>query len=124
MNIDRQTIKHYLSQLTPSELSALAAELRSDWRLPEPMASVPVRPPKAPRVAGHAVVLVGFGPSRVATIRALRAEVGIDLRAARALVETLPVVVQQASTRSAAEDLATTLREAGATVDVNDVLEG
>lgn len=118
MNIDRETIKRYLSQLTPGELAGLAAELRSDWQLPEPSEPVPDRPPQPPRVVGHDVVLVDLGASRVATIRVLRSALGVDLRAARTLIGELPTVVRQKPTADAAETLAAALREAGATVEV------
>ena len=122
MNIDRQTIKQYLSRLTPAELASLAAELRSDWQLAEPTA-VPERRPEPPRVVGHDVVLIDLGASRVSTIRALRTALGIDLRGARALIGSLPTVVCQEQTADAAEALATTLRDAGATVEVRIVRE-
>jgi large subunit ribosomal protein L7/L12 len=118
MNIDRETIKQYLSQLTPSELAELAAELRADWRLPEPSAAVLPPKPIVPAIVGYDVVLTDLGSSRVATIRALRAALGVDLRAARDLTSALPVVVRREATETAATALADALREAGATAQV------
>ena len=122
MNIDRQTIKQYLSQLTPADLAALAEELRADWQLPE-RSTVVVEPPppSTPAVVGYDVVLEDLGPSRVATIRALRAAFAIDLRAARDLIGQLPAVLGREAARADAEALATTLRENGATVTITAV---
>lgn len=118
MNIDRETIKQYLSQLTPADLAALAEELREDWQLPD--AATVVVPPKPvePSVVGYDVVLAELGSSRVATIRVLRAALCLDLRAARDLIALLPVVLRRDSTESAAQELAGALREAGASVEV------
>lgn len=123
MNIDRRNIKQYLSQLTPAELAALVSELRTEWQIAEPSSTLPDPRPKPVRIVGHDVVLVDVGASKVATIRVLRAAVGIDLRAARSLIGALPAVVRQEPTSDAAEALAGELREAGATVEVRPIRE-
>ena len=119
MNIDRETIKQYLSLLTPAELAQLAAELREDWRLPEPVVIDEPTPP--PAIVGWDVVLTDLGSSKVATIRALRASLELDLRGARALIDPLPSTLHQAPSQDAAERLADVLREAGASIEVRPV---
>lgn len=123
MNIDRRNIKQYLSRLTPAELAALVSELRAEWQIAEPSTPPPDPRPRPPRVVGHDVVLVDVRASRVATIRVLRAAMGIDLRAARALIGALPTVIQREPTSDAAEALASELRQAGASVEVRTVRE-
>ena len=122
MNIDRDAVKQYLSQLTPLQMAELAEELREQWCLPEMSATTPVPRPPAPEPSAEVdVVVTDVGSSRVAVIRALRAaRPDLDLREARDLLQSIPAVVGPAHTRGTTQALETALREAGATLEVRD----
>ncbi|MEM6989830.1 MAG: ribosomal protein L7/L12 [Myxococcota bacterium] len=122
MNIDKQTVKEFLSQLTPPQLAELAQELRAQWQLPEVVDPVVVPRPDPPDPGPPPeldVVVHDVGASRIKVIRALRsAQPGLELRRAVDLLQTLPAVVVGAMERTAAEALLEALRAAGATVEL------
>jgi len=122
MNIDRDAVKQFLSQLSPLQMAQLAEELREQWCLPEMGTVTPEpRPPDRQPSAEVDVVVTDVGSSRVAVIRALRAErPDLDLRQARDLLRSIPAVVGPAYTRGSTEALESALREAGATLEVQD----
>lgn len=65
------------------------------------------------------VVLTGYADdSKIPVIRAIRGALGLGLREARDLVQSVPSAIREGVTPEAAQALADTLREAGAVIDV------
>lgn len=123
MNIDKHSVKEFLSRLSPQQMSDLVQELRDDWHLPDapPPTVVDPRPPSPTPATAFDVVVIDVGNSRIAVIRALRqACPDLDLRSARDLLRGLPAVVGDAVTKPDAQRLADPLRDAGAVVEVRD----
>ena len=64
------------------------------------------------------VMMTGFGENKVAVIKAVRAITGAGLKDAKTMVESCPVAVKEAASKSEAEDLKKQLEEAGAAVEL------
>jgi large subunit ribosomal protein L7/L12 len=64
------------------------------------------------------VVLAGIGGNKVAVIKAVRAATGLGLKEAKELVESAPKAIKEGVSKEEAEELANTLKEAGAEVEV------
>ena len=64
------------------------------------------------------VMMTGFGDNKVAVIKAVRAITGAGLKDAKTMVESAPVAVKEAASKSEAEDMKKQLEEAGATVEL------
>ncbi|VAW64208.1 LSU ribosomal protein L7p/L12p (P1/P2) [hydrothermal vent metagenome] len=64
------------------------------------------------------VMMTGFGENKVAVIKAVRAITGAGLKDAKTMVESAPVAVKEAASKSEAEDVKKQLEEAGATVEL------
>ena len=62
------------------------------------------------------VVLEGFGDNKIAVIKAVREITGLGLKEAKELVEGAPCPVQEGVAKDKAEEIKTTLEEAGAAV--------
>ena len=64
------------------------------------------------------VMMTGFGENKVAVIKAVRAITGAGLKDAKTMVESCPVAVKEAASKTEAEDLKKQLEEAGAAVEL------
>jgi large subunit ribosomal protein L7/L12 len=64
------------------------------------------------------VVLASFGANKVAVIKAVRSLTGLGLKEAKDAVESAPMTLKEAISKSEAEDAKKLLEEAGATVEV------
>ncbi len=64
------------------------------------------------------VMMTNFGENKVAVIKAVRAITGAGLKDAKTMVESAPVAVKEAASKSEAEDVKKQLEEAGATVEL------
>ncbi|MBE1288014.1 50S ribosomal protein L7/L12 [Alteromonas sp. LMIT006] len=64
------------------------------------------------------VVLAGIGGNKVAVIKAVRGATGLGLKEAKELVESAPKAIKEGVSKEEAEELANTLKEAGAEVEV------
>lgn len=64
------------------------------------------------------VVMTGFGANKIEVIKVIRAVTGLGLKEAKDMVEGVPAVVKEATSKADAEDIKKKLTEAGATVDV------
>ena len=64
------------------------------------------------------VMMTSFGENKVAVIKAVRAITGAGLKDAKTMVESAPVAVKEAASKSDAEDVKKQLEEAGATVEL------
>ena len=64
------------------------------------------------------VVLKGFGANKIAVIKVVREKTGLGLKEAKELVESAPKAIKEGVSKEEAEELANTLKEAGAEVEV------
>ena len=62
------------------------------------------------------VVLEGFGDNKIAVIKAVREITGLGLKEAKELVESAPAPVQEGVAKDKAEEIKSTLEDAGAAV--------
>ena len=64
------------------------------------------------------VVMTGFGANKIEVIKVIRAVTGLGLKEAKDMVEGVPAVVKEGTSKAEAEDIKKKLTDAGATVDV------
>lgn len=62
------------------------------------------------------VVLEGFGDNKIAVIKAVREITGLGLKEAKEAVESAPTTIQEGVAKDKAEEIKSTLEEAGAAV--------
>lgn len=124
MAVTREEIVEALKEMPALELSELVKELEEIFGV---SAAAPVMVAGgAAAGAGDAgaadektdfdVVLEGFGDNKIAVIKAVREITGLGLKEAKELVEGAPCPVQEGVAKDKAEEIKTTLEEAGAAV--------
>lgn len=124
MAVTREEIVEALKEMPALELSELVKELEEVFGV---SAAAPVMVAGAAgAAAGDAgaaeeksefdVVLEGFGDNKIAVIKAVREITGLGLKEAKELVEGAPAPVQEGVAKDKAEEMKTTLEEAGAAV--------
>ncbi|VAW56610.1 LSU ribosomal protein L7p/L12p (P1/P2) [hydrothermal vent metagenome] len=64
------------------------------------------------------IMMTSFGENKVSVIKAVRAITGAGLKDAKTMVESCPVAIKEAASKSDAEDVKKQLEEAGATVEL------
>tara|TARA_A200000159_G_scaffold24279_1_gene21341 strand:+ start:12939 stop:13313 length:375 start_codon:yes stop_codon:yes gene_type:complete len=64
------------------------------------------------------VVMTSFGANKVAVIKAVRGATGLGLKEAKEVVESAPKAIKEGVSKDEAEELKTTLTEAGAEVEI------
>ena len=64
------------------------------------------------------VVMTSFGENKVGVIKVVRGLTGLGLKEAKDMVEGAPSVLKEAVSKEEAEELKTTLTEAGAEVEI------
>ena len=124
MAVTREEIVEALKEMPALELSELVKKLEEVFGV---SAAAPVMVAGgAAAGAGDAgaadektdfdVVLEGFGDNKIAVIKAVREITGLGLKEAKELVEGAPCPVQEGVAKDKAEEIKTTLEEAGAAV--------
>ena len=124
MAVTREEIVEALKEMPALELSELVKEIEEVFGV---SAAAPVMVAGgAAAGAGDAgaadektdfdVVLEGFGDNKIAVIKAVREITGLGLKEAKELVEGAPCPVQEGVAKDKAEEIKTTLEEAGAAV--------
>lgn len=83
-----------------------------------PAAGVGEAAPAAEEQTEFTVVLKEIGGNKIAVIKAVREITGLGLGDAKALVEGAPSNVKEGVSKDAANEIATKLKEAGATVEL------
>ncbi len=123
MAVTREEIVEALKEMPALELSELVKELEEVFGV---SAAAPVM--VAGAGAGAAaeggaeektefdVVLEGFGDNKIAVIKAVREITGLGLKEAKELVESAPAPVQEGVAKDKAEEIKSTLEDAGAAV--------
>lgn len=124
MAITREEIVEALKEMPALELSELVKELEEVFGV---SAAAPVMVAGAGAGAAAAeggaeektefdVVLEGFGDNKIAVIKAVREITGLGLKEAKELVESAPAPVQEGVAKDKAEEIKSTLEDAGAAV--------
>ncbi len=123
-DINKDQVVDFLSNLTVMQMADLVKELEDKWGVEAAAAVAVAAGPGAD--AGPAeektefdVHLKSFGDKKINVIKAIRAAMsGLGLKEAKELVESAPVNVKEAVSKEEAEELAKSLKEAGADVEV------
>lgn len=121
MAVTREEIVEALKEMPALELSELVKELEEVFGV---SAAAPVMVAGAAAAAeGGAeektefdVVLEGFGDNKIAVIKVVREITGLGLKEAKELVESAPAPVQEGVAKDKAEEIKSTLEDAGAAV--------
>lgn len=122
MAVTREEIVEALKEMPALELSELVKELEEVFGV-SAAAPVMVAGAGAAATEGGAeektefdVVLEGFGDNKIAVIKAVREITGLGLKEAKELVESAPAPVQEGVAKDKAEEIKSTLEDAGAAV--------
>lgn len=122
MAVTREEIVEALKEMPALELSELVKELEEVFGV-SAAAPVMVAGAGAAVAEGGAeektefdVVLEGFGDNKIAVIKAVREITGLGLKEAKELVESAPAPVQEGVAKDKAEEIKSTLEDAGAAV--------
>ena len=122
MAVNREEIVAALKEMPALELSELVKELEEVFGV---SAAAPVMVAGAGAAAAEGgaeektefdVVLEGFGDNKIAVIKAVREITGLGLKEAKELVESAPAPVQEGVAKDKAEEIKSTLEDAGAAV--------
>lgn len=122
MAVTREEIVEALKEMPALELSELVKELEEVFGV---SAAAPVMVAGAGAAAAEGgaeektefdVVLEGFGDNKIAVIKAVREITGLGLKEAKELVESAPAPVQEGIAKDKAEEIKSTLEDAGAAV--------
>ncbi len=126
--VTRDQVIDFLSNLPVIEIANLVKELESKWGVsaaaPAAAASNvgpgpgPVAP-VAEEKTEFSVVLKGFGDKKINVIKAVRTlNPSLGLKEAKDLVEGAPANIKDGISKAEAEEMAKTLREAGAEIEI------
>jgi large subunit ribosomal protein L7/L12 len=119
--ISQEQVVSYIADARLGTLKQLITALEDELGVSvgAPGLVVPPPPPEpTPERTEVDLVLTGFTGKKVDVIKAVRKLTGLGLREARAVVEGAPTVLREAVSLQTAEELATELRAASATVEV------
>jgi large subunit ribosomal protein L7/L12 len=124
--VTRDQVIDFLSNLPVIEIANLVKELETKWGV---SAAAPVAAAAAAPAAAAAapveektefsVVLKGFGDKKINVIKAVRTlNPSLGLKEAKDLVEGAPANIKDGVSKAEAEEMAKTLREAGAEIEI------
>ncbi|MGB0647754.1 MAG: 50S ribosomal protein L7/L12 [Bradymonadia bacterium] len=123
-DLTNEQVVEYLSNLTILQVKDLVDELEEKWGV-SAAAAVAVAAPAAGGAAEAAeektefdVILTSAGAKKIAVIKAVREATGLGLKEAKELVDNAPKAVKEAISKGEADELAKSLEEAGASVEV------
>lgn len=126
VNINKEDVIEYISNMTVLELSEFVKELEDKFGVTAaaPVAVAAGGPQAAqaqeaaPEKTEFDVILSAVGDKKIQVIKAVRAITGLGLKEAKALVDGVPGAVKEGVTKEEAENLKSQLEEAGATVEI------
>ena len=112
-----------IKTLTVLEVSELVKELEEVFGVSAAAVAVAAGPaagaaPAAEEKTEFDVILTGFGDAKLNVIKAIRGVTGLGLGEAKAFVESCPKPVKEGVSKSEADEIAKTLQDAGATVEI------
>lgn len=126
VEITREQVVSYLSNLPVIQIAELIRELEGKWGVKAAPAAVAVAGPAAgaevkeaaPEQTEFDVVLAAAGGNKIQVIKAIREITGLGLKEAKDLVEAAPKTVKEQVSKADAEEMKKKLTEAGATVEL------
>lgn len=113
-----------LVNLTVKEVSDLATILEEEYGIKPAAAAAVVAGPAAGGAEAAAeqtefdVILTSFGSAKLAVVKAVKSELGVGLKEAKALVDAAPAALKEGISKDDAEKLKAALEGAGASVEV------
>ncbi|MBA3546363.1 MAG: 50S ribosomal protein L7/L12 [Nannocystis sp.] len=124
--VTRDQVIDFLSNLPVIEIATLVKELETKWGVSAaaPVAAAAAAPagpvaPAAEEKTEFSVVLKGFGDKKINVIKAVRTlNPSLGLKEAKDLVEGAPANIKDGISKAEAEEMAKTLREAGAEIEI------
>ena len=114
----------YLESLNIIQLNDLVKTLEEKWDVKAAAGGMMMAAPAdggadaAAEPTEFDVILVGFGPKKIQVIKEVRAQTGLGLKEAKALVDGVPSTVKEALSKDDAEALKEALENTGANVEV------
>ena len=126
MALSKEEILDAISEMSVLDLSALIKDMEEKFGVSAAAAVAVAAPAAGGDAAGGAaeektefdVILASFGEKKVGVIKAVRAITGLGLKEAKDLVESVPKVLKEATTKDDAEEIKKKLEEAGAKVNL------
>ena len=125
MAITREDVLTYLEASNMIEISELISEIEEKFGV---TAAAPVAMAAAPTAAGDGlgadaqtefdVIIKSPGQAKINVIKAVRGITDLGLKEAKELVDSAPKAVKEGVSESEANEIKTTLEEAGAEVEV------
>ena len=125
MAITRENVLTYLEESNMIEISELISEIEEKFGV---TAAAPVVMPAAPAAGGDEtgddiqtefdVIIKSPGQAKISVIKAVRGITDLGLKEAKELVDSAPKAVKESVSESEANEIKTTLEEAGAEVEV------
>ncbi|MCS5639051.1 MAG: 50S ribosomal protein L7/L12 [Candidatus Neomarinimicrobiota bacterium] len=125
MAITREDVLTYLEESNMIEISELISEIEEKFGV---TAAAPVAMTAAPAAGGDEtgddiqtefdVIIKSPGQAKISVIKAVRGITDLGLKEAKELVDSAPKAVKEGVSESEANEIKTTLEEAGAEVEV------
>ncbi|MEC7747175.1 MAG: 50S ribosomal protein L7/L12 [Candidatus Neomarinimicrobiota bacterium] len=125
MAITREDVLTYLEESNMIEISELISEIEEKFGV---TATAPVAMTAAPAAGGDEtgddiqtefdVIIKSPGQAKISVIKAVRGITDLGLKEAKELVDSAPKAVKEGVSESEANEIKTTLEEAGAEVEV------
>ena len=125
MAITREDVLTYLEESNMIEISELISEIEEKFGV---TAAAPVAMAAVPAAAGDGtgddvqtefdVIIKSPGQAKINVIKAVRSITDLGLKEAKELVDSAPKAVKEGVSESEANEIKTTLEEAGAEVEV------
>ena len=125
MAITREDVLTYLEESNMIEISELISEIEEKFGV---TAAAPVAMTAAPAAGGDEtgddiqtefdVIIKSPGQAKISVIKAVRGITDLGLKEAKELVDSAPKAVNEGVSESEANEIKTTLEEAGAEVEV------
>lgn len=125
MAITREDVLTYLEESNMIEISELISEIEEKFGV---TAAAPVAMTVAPAAGGDEtgddiqtefdVIIKSPGQAKISVIKAVRGITDLGLKEAKELVDSAPKAVKEGVSESEANEIKTTLEEAGAEVEV------
>jgi large subunit ribosomal protein L7/L12 len=122
MAVSQEEILETIANMSVMDVVGLISAMEEKFGV-SAAAAVAVAAPAAAAVAVEEqtefnVVMTSFGENKVGVIKAVRAITGLGLKEAKDLVEGVPSVVKEGTSKDDAADVKKQLEEAGATVEL------
>lgn len=125
MEITREQVVEYLSNLSVMDIASLTKMLEEKWGVTAAPVAVGIAAAPGAAAADTAaeptsfdVILTGHGDKKIQVIKSLREITNLGLKEAKDLVEGCPKPVKEGVSKEEADSIKKKLEEAGGTIEV------